>query len=80
MCNHFFGFGGFPYGFGNIFFLIILGFVAYIVIRAINGRKNTRNNLSDRNDSLEILKVRLARGEISSEEFERLKGYLKAQF
>ena len=72
-------FGGHPWGFGTIFFLIILGLLAYAVIRAVNGHKDTRNHLNDRNDSLEILKIRLARGEIDVEEFERLKSYLQAQ-
>lgn len=69
-------FGGHPWGFGTIIFLLILGLLVYAVIRAVGGRKDTRNHISDRNDSLEILKIRLAKGEISIEEFERLKDYL----
>lgn len=72
-------FGGHPWGFGTIVFLLVLGLLAYTVIRAANGCRDKRNHFSDRNDSLEILKIRLAKGEISSEEFERLKGHLQAQ-
>ena len=72
-------FGGHPWGFGTIIFLIILGLLVYAVIRAVSGRKDTRNHFNDRNDSLEILKIRLARGEIDVAEFERLKSYLQAQ-
>ena len=72
-------FGGHPWSFGTIIFLLILGFLAFTVIRAVSGRRDTRNYFSDRNDSLEILKMRLARGEICAEEFERLKSYLQAQ-
>lgn len=72
-------FGGHPWGFGTIIFMIILGLLAYAVIRAVSGRKDTRNHFNDRNDSLEILKIRLARGEIDVAEFERLKSYLQAK-
>jgi len=72
-------FGGHPWGLGTIIFLLILGFLVFAIIRAVSGRKDTRNHFSDRNDSLEILKIRLARGEIGIEEFDRLKSYLQAQ-
>lgn len=72
-------FGGHPWGLGTIIFLLVLGLMAYAVIRAVFGRKDPRNHFTDRNDSLEILKTRLAKGEITIEEFERLKGYLQAK-
>lgn len=72
-------FGGHPWGLGTIIFLLLLGLMGFAIIRAVSGRKDTRNHVNDRNDSLEILKIRLARGEISIEEFERLKSYLQAQ-
>jgi len=52
--------------------LAILGLVA--VVRWIVGRgKTTRNEASNPQSALEILKSRFARGEISREEFERMK-------
>ena len=72
-------FGGHPWGLGTIIFLLLLGLMGFAIIRAVSGRKDTRNHVNDRNDSLERVKIRLARGEISSEEFERLKSYLQAK-
>ncbi len=74
-CMYNFGFH--PWGFGPWIFLLILGLLAYLLFNAIRGHKKTHCN--EKNDSLEILKNRLARGEISIEEFERLKSYLQAQ-
>ena len=71
-----FNFVGHHWGFGVIIFLLIFGLLTYIAIRLVSGQKESRNHINDRNDSLEILKIRLAKGDISIEEFERLKGYL----
>lgn len=78
MWNCMSDFGGPPWGFGSIIFLIMFGLLAYAVIRTVNGCKDPRNHVNDRNDSLEILKMRLARGDINIEEFELLKSYLLA--
>ncbi len=71
-----FHFGAFPWGIGFILVVMLIAALVYAGIRTLCGRKDMRNHVNDRNDSLEILKKRLARGEISIEEFERLKEYL----
>ena len=63
------------FGYGGIFmwfiFIIIAGILIYI---AINGTKNKEKNF-DRFEKtpLDILKERYAKGEISEEEFEKIK-------
>ena len=69
-------FGGHPWGFGTIVFLAIIIFLVAFVTRVFTLRPDTRHHIQDRVDSLEILKVRLAKGDISMEEFERLRSYL----
>ena len=71
-----FHFGAFPWGIGSILVAMLIAALVYAGIRSLCGRKDMRNHVNDRNDSLEILKKRLARGEISIEEFKRLKEYL----
>ena len=51
--------------------LVIVG-IAYLVFRIFSHQKNN----FDRRDSLDILKRRLASGEISLDEFEKLKNVL----
>lgn len=71
--------GGWPwmmhYGFGGILmwiiFLILVGAVLYVVISSQKGR-------SAQNESpLDILKKRYARGEITKEEFDKMKRNLQ---
>ena len=56
--------------------LIVLLFVyaAVRIFKAVTGDKPAQNR--DRIDSLAILKVRFAKGEISSEEFQKMKRIL----
>ncbi len=61
--------GGLP---GLLLFLLVLGVAAYTAVRFFAPRVGIR----DRRDSLDILKRRLASGEISVEDFEKLKRYL----
>lgn len=61
--------GGLP---GSLLFLAVLGVAVYAAVRLFAPKKSNR----DRRDSLDILKRRLAAGEISIEEFENLKQYL----
>jgi len=70
---HGFGNFGFGMGFGWIFMIIFWGMVIYLIVALFN--KNRRDSTdSDKKETLEeILKKRLARGEISEEDFERLK-------
>ena len=83
-CNYipFFG-GGWGGGFfpGGFFSLLVWGMVAavfiYIVLRLrkLFSRQSGRAS-SDRNDSVSILKVRYAKGELSKDEFVKMKQIL----
>ncbi|EFL51733.1 Protein of unknown function DUF2078, membrane [Solidesulfovibrio fructosivorans JJ]] len=64
--------GGFPF-FGLIV-LVVIVIAAIWVIRTLIPDSHPRQNArADRDDALRILRVRLAEGSISEEEFERLK-------
>ena len=61
--------------------LVIMGMIAflvalYFVIKAATKKEPPGNQERDRFDSLGILKTRLAKGEISIEEFNNLKRFL----
>tara|TARA_R110002072_G_scaffold105615_2_gene230881 strand:- start:3023 stop:3253 length:231 start_codon:yes stop_codon:yes gene_type:complete len=67
---------GWSMGFGWIFMLlfwalVILGIIA--IIRWLSGSNDT----ASKNTALEILQERYARGEIDSEEYQRIKSELK---
>ncbi len=66
------GWGIFPYGglIMGILLLLVLGTVLYVALKNRNTSKETPS-------SLEILKRRLARGEISKEEYRELLEELK---
>jgi putative membrane protein len=64
----FFGFGG-----GSVMWILI---IALIIIFGVFGLRALRNNttgVSKKNDALEILKERFARGEITRDEFLEMK-------
>jgi putative membrane protein len=68
------GYGpGFGYGFGGIFmgilFLIIIGVVIYFIVRVAKTKGSSVRGES----ALDILKKRLAGGEITKEEYNRIK-------
>jgi len=68
------------FGFGSVFMilfyaLLILGIV-YLVKYLIKENKPNEGRIT-REDPLEVLKLRLAKGEISKKEFESLKRELK---
>ena len=68
------GMGGFGMGFGWLFWIVILVLVIWAVIRLVNASQNRDVPPVSREESpLDILKKRYARGEISQEEFERMK-------
>jgi len=65
---------GFGYGYGGMFmwivFLIVLGFLVYFIVQSRQGK----GPLSTQQESpVDILKKRYAKGEITREEFERMK-------
>lgn len=63
-----------------IWTLIILGFV-FLAIKLIGGLKSGQiSDKRDRFDSLEILKVRYARDEISQEDYIRMKKTLEQPY
>lgn len=64
-----YGFPGFGMGFGPIFALLFWGFIIYLLFlffKSIASQKDSET-------PLEILKKRLANGEIDEKTFERLK-------
>lgn len=62
----------------GILVLIIVIAAIYIILRNNNTNIFTKNrNVNHKEDALEILKRRLASGEISEEEFEKKKEILK---
>ncbi|MHB2154351.1 SHOCT domain-containing protein [Calditrichota bacterium GD2] len=69
----------FGMGFGSIFGILILLLIGWGVLNFVNVNRGQRTSfLPQRNaggasDALEILKQRYARGEISKEEYERMK-------
>lgn len=67
------GFGG---GFGMLVGLLLLLLLVYLAVKVVGSRGATRYHAADRRDSLEILKTRLAKGEINVDEFNTLKNVL----
>ena len=63
---------GFGMGFGWIFGLLFLIVLVWLVIRLVSPGQTT-NPPSQKEDALDILKKRYARGEISKEEYEQMK-------
>lgn len=65
---------------GGIFSLILLAVLGYMVYKVFSTgqqKKHTDSAVADKHASLHILETRLARGEISIEEFEKLKAVLQ---
>lgn len=62
--------------FPMVFWLLILGGIALLALKGLSGKTRNGNQDADRNDSLEILKKRLARGEINVDEYNTLKSVL----
>jgi putative membrane protein len=67
--------GGMGYGYGWIFWIAIIAIIAltvFLIIRFTNQNKSNRD-IGKGETSLDILQRRYAKGEISKEEFERMK-------
>ena len=67
-------FGGLLFGL-FIFKIIVLAIVVYIIYRIVK-KKGVISNIKS-NKSLDILDERLAKGEITEEEYKRVKSILK---
>ena len=65
-----YGMMGFGMGFGFIFMLLFWGLVIWLIVTLIN---STQSNKKDDSDPLTILKKRFAKGEISKNQFEKMK-------
>lgn len=70
---HDFMFGGM--WFGWLFWIIILVLIVWVIMKTVNKNNSgsTFNSLRHQESALDILKKRLASGEISEEEYNRLK-------
>lgn len=73
------GMGGMMNGWGGmwigwIFWLVILALIVWGVVTIVNNsrRRNDQNFSSPREDALDILKKRYARGEIDQQQFKRM--------
>lgn len=59
-------------GYGWIFWIAIIAFIVFLVMRFTNVNKNNQD-IGTGQSSLELLKKRYAKGEISKEEFQEKK-------
>ncbi|MDA3863411.1 MAG: SHOCT domain-containing protein [Deltaproteobacteria bacterium] len=66
-------------GFGWIFWVVLFGLILWGVIAIFNKRQSLEKhqNHKPEDDPLDILKKRYAKGEIDSEEFNKMKEELK---
>ena len=65
-----YGMMGFGMGFGLLFMLLFLGAIVWLVVTLVN---STQSNKNDGQDSLTILKKRYAKGEITKNQYEKMK-------
>jgi len=69
---------GYGYGYGGMFmwilFLIILGVVVYFIVQNLKTKKDIGQTTES---PIEILKKRYAKGEITKEEFDKMKNELQ---
>lgn len=70
--NFFIGFGPF----GGLLGVILFVFIVYVIAKLVMSLFSRPNAISDRQDSLTILKNRFAKGEITQEEYKRMKEVL----
>jgi putative membrane protein len=67
----YYGGGWIGWTFMSIFWLVLLILMIWILVRLMSTNRTGRDSTSDA--ALDILKQRYARGEINSEEFQRMK-------
>ena len=69
-------FGGFGMGGGSLMMLVVflaIGYLLYLAFNQNRGNSQTLSRQSRSSEALELAKGRLARGEITVEEFEQIK-------
>jgi len=77
-----FGTGGWPHWpmggglFGLLLTILLLAGLIYVFVLIVQNFRPRQSGHTDRHDSLAILRERFAKGEISSEEYERMKDIL----
>ncbi|HKI80194.1 MAG TPA: hypothetical protein VKA04_00975 [Pseudodesulfovibrio sp.] len=71
------GHGWFMGGFGSLFGLVLIGLLIFLVVRLFQGAGSGASARRDREDSMEILKRKYANGDISTEEFRKIRSLLK---
>ncbi len=59
--------------FAWIFRLVFIGLIVWLIVNALSNNKNVRNTPMQTETALDILKKRYAKGEISKEQFDRMK-------
>ncbi len=74
-----FGFGGFGLLFMLLFIILIIGLAVWLVSllfprQSNSGSNSLRSYTSDSESPLDIIKKRYARGEITKEEYEEMRG------
>lgn len=70
------GSGMFGFGGGSFMMIVIILLTGYLIYLGVNNQQQSIQNRNERQndtDALEIAKARLARGEITTEEFEQIK-------
>jgi uncharacterized membrane protein len=73
------GGGGAMFGFGMLFWIVILGVIVWAVVQATTrSSQSTPTRPSSAQSTKEILDARLARGEISVEEYKKLRETLES--
>ncbi len=70
------GWGG-PFMMGGLFMWLVPALLIGLIVWALTGSRRTTQATHDEGAALETLKMRLAKGEIGEEEYQRLKGLLK---
>jgi len=73
------GWSNWPMGgglFGLLLTILLLAGLIYVFALILQNFRPRPSSRTDRDDSLAILRARFARGEISSEEYERMKDFL----
>lgn len=71
------GFYGIGHGFGGIFMILFWGIIIFLIVRGTSYWAQKGPDKSSRQSAKDILKERYAKGDISKEEFERMKRDLR---